>query len=400
MKTSQFTGRHYTNRELRPLDTSHASRDADAAVTGTVAPGYEGLREEFADVVASQSPGTGAAFAASVDGRVVAHLWGGAVNAAGSPWQEDTLCIVLSGTKGIVATALLILVDEGRMLLSDRVSDHWPEFADGGKSDITVAQLGSHAAGLTYVTEALSSAEQSDPEVLEAALARQAPVLPVGAPSYHALTYGWLCDGLIRHVAGMGTAELVRDRLAARHGLDLRISLANDPAAAGRLARLGRAPGYRPSALAAEDPDPRLQLVYATPFSFESDAWLDIPAPAVNGIATARAMAAMYSALLAGTIVGLDTLARGIETAAEGDDPLTGKPLRFGATGYELWEPSSRLGPSQDAFGHTGSGGSTHGAWPKHRAGFSFVTSELRPRQDDERAERLLDALHAAVRRA
>jgi CubicO group peptidase (beta-lactamase class C family) len=374
--------------------------DAGESVTGTVAPGYERLRDEFAEVVASQSPPTGAAFAAAVDGRVVADLWGGAVNAAGSPWQEDTLCVLLSGTKGIVATALLVLVDEGRMLLSDRVCDHWPEFADGGKSDITVAQLGAHAAGLPYLTEALSAAEQSDPGVLADALARQAPVLPVGEPSYHALTWGWLCDGLIRHVTGMGTAELVHDRLAVRHGLDLRISLAGEPNDAGRLARLQRAGGYRPSALAAEDLDPRVWLVYATPFTLESDEWLTIPAPAVNGIATARATAAMYSALLAGTIVGLDTLARGIETAAAGDDPLTGKPLRFGASGYELWESSGRLGASQDAFGHAGSGGSTHGAWPQLRTGFSFATSELRPEHEDDRADRLLEVLHAAVRRA
>jgi CubicO group peptidase (beta-lactamase class C family) len=376
------------------------SEPPEQAVSGTVAPGYERLHEEFADIATSQSPATGAAFAAIVDGRVVADLWGGAVNAAGSPWQEDTLCVVLSGTKGIVATALLVLVDEGRLLLSDRVCDHWPEFADGGKSDITVAQLGSHAAGLPYVTEALSSAEQGNPAVLAAALARQTPVVPVGVPTYHALTWGWLCEGLIRHVTGAGAAELVHDRLAVRHGLDLRISLADEPEAAGRLARLQRAPAYRPSALAEDESDPRLEFVYATPFNLESEQWLGIPAPAVNGIATARALATTYSALLAGTVVGLDTLARGIETAAAGDDPLTGKPLRYGATGYELWETTSRLGPSRDAFGHSGSGGSTHGAWPQHRTGFSFVTSELRARREDDRAERLLDALHAAVRRA
>ena len=373
---------------------------AGEAVNGTVAPEYERLGELFAEIVASQAPATGAAFAAAVDGRVVADLWGGAVNAAGHPWQEDTLCVVFSGTKGIVATALLMLVDEGRLLLSDRVCHHWPEFADAGKADITVAQLGSHSAGLPYVTEALSLAEQSDPVVLSAALARQAPVLPVGVPSYHAFTYGWLCDGLIRHVSGMSAAKLVRDRLAARHGLDMRIGLADEPDAAGRLARLQAAPGYRPSALAARDVDPRVRLVYATPFDLESQGWLGVPAPAVNGIATARAMAEMYAALLAGTIVGLDTLARGVETAAAGDDPLTGRPLRFGATGYELWGTPSRLGPSRDAFGHTGAGGSTHGAWPQHRTGFSFVTSELRSEPDDDRAERLLDALHVAVRRA
>ena len=43
---------------------------------GRVAPGFEPVREAFADVVAAQ-PGTGAAVAAWSDGRWVVDLWGG-----------------------------------------------------------------------------------------------------------------------------------------------------------------------------------------------------------------------------------------------------------------------------------------------------------------------------------
>ena len=45
-------------------------------VQGTVAAGFEPVREVFADAVAA-SPGTGAAFAAWHDGAWVADLWGG-----------------------------------------------------------------------------------------------------------------------------------------------------------------------------------------------------------------------------------------------------------------------------------------------------------------------------------
>ena len=373
---------------------------ADTAVGGTVAPGYEPLRDAFAEVLAEQSGETGAAFAAVVDTRIVADLWGGAVNGAGAPWQPDTVCVIFSGTKGIVATALLMLVDQGRLRLSDLVCDHWPDFAAGGKADITVAQMCAHAAGLPYVTEALSEPEEIDAVTVAAALARQGPVLPVGVPSYHAITWGWLCDGLIAHVTGHGAAAFVHGQLAEGHGLDMRIGLDTDPAAAGRVARLHTAPGYQVSALADPDHDPRLDLVYGTRYGVDSDTWLGPPVPAANGIVTAPAMAEMYGGLVCGTIVGLDTLERGITTAAEGDDPLTGRPLRFGATGYELWGTPSRLGPSPDAFGHTGSGGSSHGAWPRHRAGFSFVTSELRAEAGDGRAERLLATLHDILARA
>jgi hypothetical protein len=108
-------------------------------------------------------------------------------------------------------------------------------------------------------------------------------------------------------------------------------------------------------------------------------------------------MAALYGALVAGTLVSATTLAAALETAAAGDDPLSGRPLRFGATGYELSGTPSELGPPDDAFGHTGAGGSSHGGWPQLRTGFSFVTSELRREDLDERSSTLLAALHGCV---
>ena len=80
-----------------------------------------------------------------------------------------------------------------------------------------------------------------------------------------------------------------------------------------------------------------------------------------------------------------------------GDDPLTGRPLRFGPTGYELAGTLSALGPAADAFGHTGAGGSSHGGWPALRTGWSYVTAELRSESRDMRAQTLLAALHEAL---
>ncbi|MDX6494565.1 MAG: hypothetical protein QOE17_551, partial [Gaiellales bacterium] len=182
--------------------------------------------------------------------------------------------------------------------------------------------------------------------------------------------------------------------------LDLRIGLQGDAEAAGRLARLRRAPGYELSALAVDDPDPRLELVYRNPplgDFVDGEGWLEPPVPGVNGIATARAMATLYGALVAGKLIAAPTLAAGLETAAAGDDPLSGRPLRFGPTGYELSGTPSELGPPADAFGHTGAGGSSHGGWPALRTGFSFVTSELRREDLDQRSETLFATLHGCL---
>jgi CubicO group peptidase (beta-lactamase class C family) len=275
------------------------------------------------------------------------------------------------------------------------VSDYWPEFAAAGKAGITVAQMCAHAAGLPYVERPPNG--DIDAVALAGALAAQPPLLPVGRPSYHAITYGWLCDGLIRGVNGRSAREAVGDLLTRPLELDLRIGLTGDDDAAARLAQLVPAPGYKLTALAAEAPDPRLSQVYACPPELDEESWLEVPSPAANGIGTARSMAQLYGAVVTGRLVRIDTLEQGIAEAAAGDDPLTGRPLRFGPTGYELWGTPSRLGPPADAFGHTGAGGSTHGGWPGLRTGFSFVTSELRREDLDDRAARLLDGLYGAV---
>ncbi len=49
------------------------------------------------------------------------------------------------------------------------------------------------------------------------------------------------------------------------------------------------------------------------------------------------------------------------------------------------------------AFGHTGSGGSSHGAWPAERVGFSYAMDELQSEVGDDRARRLLAALRDAL---
>ena len=80
-----------------------------------------------------------------------------------------------------------------------------------------------------------------------------------------------------------------------------------------------------------------------------------------------------------------------------GDDPLSGRLLRFGPTGFELNPNPSSLGPPDDAFGHTGAGGSSHGAWPSQGVGFSYLTNFGRPENADGRARALLEALHASL---
>ena len=188
---------------------------------GTVAPGYEGVRDAFAEAV----DGSGA-LAASVDGALVVDLW------ADAAFTGDTATLLYSGTKGVAATVMLMLVERGALDLDEPVCRYWPEFAAAGKEAITVTDLLAHSAGLPAVERPLQRADLRQPGRIAAALAAQAPMPPPGAPTYHAVTWGWLAGELALRVSGRSLGAIVRAELAEPLALDLGIGLR-----AGRSAR-------------------------------------------------------------------------------------------------------------------------------------------------------------------
>ena len=83
-----------------------------------------------------------------------------------------------------------------------------------------------------------------------------------------------------------------------------------------------------------------------------------------------------------------------------GVDPTQGVLLRYGY-GLELNTGAGTLGVPASAFGHRGSGGSTHVAWPGLGVGVSYVTNYLNDEDaqqaPDSRALRLPGAVHRHV---
>jgi CubicO group peptidase (beta-lactamase class C family) len=64
------------------------------------------------------------------------------------PMTRDTIFDMASLTKPVAtATSIMILIDEGKLRLEDRLVVSLPEFDNNGKSDITIEQLLRHRAG-------------------------------------------------------------------------------------------------------------------------------------------------------------------------------------------------------------------------------------------------------------
>jgi CubicO group peptidase (beta-lactamase class C family) len=352
-----------------------------SAVCGTVAPEFDPVAEAFAATL--DGAAGGAALAVVVDDEPVVDLWGG-------DFVEDTLVLVFSGTKGVVATALLLLAERGELQLDEPVARYWPEFGAAGKGEIVVRHVLAHTAGVPGLKPPFPAEELLDQGALAERLAAEPAFWPPGTRiAYHGHTFGVICGELIRRIDGRSAGRFVAEEVAEPLGLEFWIGLQEE--LEPRVASLVAAPGYG-FASYAEQPALPLEAIYGSGTLDWNDPLVHrAEIPSGNGIGSARALARLYgSPLLQGAP---------IEELSRGTCVVTGRPYAFGP-GFELWTELGRLGPARDAFGHTGSGGSTHGAWPSLRTGFSYAPSELRSETGDDRGPAILRTVHACLTRA
>jgi CubicO group peptidase (beta-lactamase class C family) len=345
-----------------------------------IAPGYERVAEEF-----ERTRGDGgAAFAAVVDGELVVDLTAGI--------DEDALLLVFSGTKGFVAVCMLLLLERGALELDAPVSRYWPGFHQG----VLVRHVVSHTAGLPGLRRGIHSRDLVDGRAFADEVAAEPLFWAPGTRlAYHVLTYGALCDGLIRRVDGRSTGRFFADEVAAPLDLELWIGLPAEQE--HRVAHLSRSDRYEPTYL-GDEPEPLLDTLFGhvqQEFPWNDPAFHRAEIPAANAIGTARSIARLYGSL--DRILAEETIRLGRTELSRDLCAITRRPYAFGV-GFELQTELRRLGPPDDAFGHTGSGGSSHGAWPSDKVGFSYAMTELRLDAEDDRAPRVLAAFHQALR--
>jgi len=371
-------------------------------IGGHAEPGFEPVVEAFRANF-DELGELGAAFAAHVNGRMVVDLWGGVARPSdGSAWTSDTLQLIFSGTKGLAAACMMLLADRGLVDVERPVADYWPEFAANGKEGVTVADVLTHSAGLAAVTTDLRVQDLLDPVALASLLAGQTPHWEDGGRvAYHGLTYGWLCDALTRRIAGVSLGRFFATEIAGPLALDAWIGLPRE--LEGRVSELTMR-NY------AVDPpvSPYGKRIFFNPPVFVEPLVWNSPEmhaaenAAVSGIATARSLARLYGCLAGGgSLDGVRLCSpTAIERAAclrvRGTDPYANEAVAFGL-GFELQTEELAFGPPLDAFGHTGAGGSVHGAWPRQATGFSYCMNEMRPEGSDQRGRRLLRALSSCL---
>ena len=388
-------------------------------IHGHVSPGFESVREAFRENF-GQRRELGGACCAYVRGEKVVDLWGGIRNKrTGEPWQQDTMVVVHSASKGLAAMTLAIAHSHGWLDYEERVCAYWPEFAQNGKERITVRQLLAHQAGLFAINEVVDRSTVADLDRLAAVLARQKAAWEPGTrQAYHALTLGFYEGELLRRVdpKHRSLGHFFQDEIASRLGEDIYILLPDRITnsqlailAPPNLVEMLRGFGLR---FMLQVMNPRSNINRALNRNPGTGIYQDadhiyarnLEVPAGNGIATARAIAHAYSVFATdGHELGLRKETLDL-LAGPAIPPMLGfydECLKVDGVQFSLgfMKPGTvwRFG-SPSSFGSPGSGGSLGFADPSFGVGYAYVTSQMGTRlTGDPRDAALRDALYAAI---
>lgn len=368
-------------------------------IGGHVAPGFEPVRDEFERNFRERGE-IGAACAAYVGGDKVVDLWGGLRDKrAQSPWEEDTMVLVFSTTKGMAGLAMAVAHSRGYFDYDDLVAKHWPEFAQNRKQDVTIRQLLSHQAGLCAIDETLTLQHMHNLDALSTILARQKPAWKPGTRhGYHGISIGWYEGELLRRADPQHRTlgRFFREQIADPLKLDFtigtpitvpatRIATLYDYYPWQALGNLRKLPAnfvfrvLNPFTITARSMrNPNVKR----PGELSNELWRIPEIPSANGIGTARSIARAYSAFAnGGSELGIKP-ATMLALTQPAIAP-TGGPfdvvLRTN-TSYSMgfFKPSADFPcAGETSFGGPGLGGSFAYAEPETKSAFAYVMNKM-----------------------
>ena len=343
----------------------------------------------------------GARFSLVERGEVVFDVCGGfADRSRTTPFGPHTLTPVFSTTKAVAALLVSRLVDQGRLDYAQSVASVWPEFAQAGKAEITVAQVMSHQDGLAGLIEPMDPGLWLDWEVIVDKLAAMAPLWPPGTASgYHPITFGFTAGEIFRRVDGRTMGHALRQDFGEPFGLDLWIGLPD--AEFGRVAELERPHRFADFGRMTEIKKLAFLTKWAAPGGRGTEAWRRAEIPSANGHVTALALARLMNALACGgelegrPVLSTATVAEATRQRIFGQDLVLPFEISW-AAGFMRNVPNMIYGPGRESVGHSGWGGSCVFADPQRGLSGAYVMNRQSPELiGDPRAISLIQAAYA-----
>ncbi|WP_394693475.1 serine hydrolase domain-containing protein [Hyphobacterium sp.] len=350
-------------------------------IHGFTAPGFEPVRDAFASLWDGNDE-IGAAFAIEIDGEPIVDLWGGWTGKKReAEWARDTIVPVFSTGKAITALVMGWLKDQGHFAFTDRVADYWPDFANNGKGEVTIAQALSHQAGLSGLSEPMEASDWFDRDFIEARIAAQAPLWPLGQGSgYSPLVYGFIADAIALRTDGRSIGQILKAEITGSHGIDFFIGTPESEHARTAEHRLP------PKAPDLGEINEITKLAFLKPWSSPgrrgASEWRKAEFPAANGHGNARSIAALMGLYANEGRLGDDaliapaTIAELMAEQVRGPDRVLPFDLSLGM-GVMRNTTNGFYGPESASIGHYGMGGSCGFADPVRHLSGSYTPCQL-----------------------
>lgn len=323
---------------------------------------------------------TGLQVSAYHHGRQIVDVQAGIANIhSGCPVTADTLFPVFSCGKGVVATAIHRLAQQGKLAIDQKVAYYWPEFAQHGKEAITIGDVLTHRAGVPQMPEKTSFDMICNWDWVTKEIARLKPIWPPGTEDgYHALTYGWILGEVTQRVDGRPFAQLVKEEVAKPIGLtDLYFGITDREEK--RVAQL-----LSSSTAGNQIPADSL-MSQAMPAQIAPDErWNRREVhraciPAAGLLTTADALARHYAALLKdGFLLSREQFKLATSIQTEGRDRVLYNSLTRRSFGYQHGGSHPVLTSRRKVFGHTGMSGAVGLADPEYGFAFAVTKNQIR----------------------
>ncbi|MGW4631629.1 serine hydrolase [Nocardia sp. NPDC004415] len=337
--------------------------------------------------------------------RAIGHGWGNGPRDAPDAEKilvtPDTPFCGFSTAKGVAATVMSMLVEQGAFALNDPVCEYIPEFAAHRKDRITIGHVLSHSAGVPFMPSPYRASEVvPDEELALAALTDLVPSWPPGRfRVYHALTSGLIQRLLVQRATGKRMREHLAEQVLDPLGF--------------RWTTFGVAPAdidkVVPSVKTGPPPS-RLSLFLARKAlggrmdkasKADNDAFLAAELPSGNLVTTAAELSRFYEILTRGgeldgvRIIEPTTLRDAIRPAKR----IPGAAGRVSRAGFELGGRRSKFG--RDTRAHFGrSGLTTQYGWADPERGLSgAILTSGKAATDTDRPWKLVAQISATLPR-
>ena len=326
-----------------------------------------------------------------VDGKeLLAYL--SAKTGSGVTPEPQPLFRAFSSGKAMAAATVWRLLDDGVLEIDAPVARYWPEFAQRGKSNVTVRHVLTHTAGLPR--------DYGRGDVDWGDWGRMSDILasmpldyePGEVIHYHSITFGILVAEIVSRATGLRFVNLFEREVATPLNLsDTRFVVDyGDLKTRARVLGLKVPDGYG---------DPEMPA--------KMDWLLDnqVISPGASCITTARDLAKLYSTLCNDGVspegeswLSAAATAEVFATHASAYDIESMEKSRVGQGVWMFDDQPNRTAAAEGSvtFGHGGMGSSIAWGDPDHNVGVAIITDTM---QDDEFNGRRLNRISAAIRR-